>query len=99
MIAYTQSLRKASAERDVTIGRQVMLRGCTIDNNTLVGIKAIIMNHAVIGKNCVIGAGALVPEGKVIPDGSLVIGAPDRVQRSLSQKVSARVKWNADGLR
>ena len=66
-----------------TIGHKAMLHGCTIGDNTLVGMGATVLNGAVIGRNCLIGAGALVTEGKEIPDGSLVMGAPARVVRSL----------------
>jgi carbonic anhydrase/acetyltransferase-like protein (isoleucine patch superfamily) len=58
-------------ERNVSVGHMVMLHGCTIGENSLIGIGAIILNRAVVGKNCLIGAGALVPEGKAHPDGSL----------------------------
>lgn len=71
--------------RDVTVGHKVMLHGCTIGDNTLIGIGAVVLNGAVIGKNCLIGAGALVTEGKVIPDGSLVMGSPGKVVRELSE--------------
>jgi carbonic anhydrase/acetyltransferase-like protein (isoleucine patch superfamily) len=66
-----------------TIGHQAMLHGCTIGDNTLVGIGATVLNHAVIGTNCLIGAHTLIAEGKVIPDNSLVVGAPGRVVREL----------------
>lgn len=66
-----------------TIGHKAMLHGCTIGDNTLVGMGATILNRAVIGRDCLIGAGALVTEGKVIPDGSLVVGSPGRVVRTL----------------
>jgi carbonic anhydrase/acetyltransferase-like protein (isoleucine patch superfamily) len=95
-VLHTDAGVRLTLGRDVTVGHQVMLHGCTIGDNTLVGIKAVVMNHVVIGKNCLIGAGALIPEGKVIPDGSLVLGAPGRVVRSLTQEDIARVKWNAD---
>ena len=68
-----------------TIGHKVMLHGCTIGENTLIGIGAIVLNGAVIGKNCLIGAGALITEGKHIPDGSLVMGAPGKVVRELDE--------------
>jgi len=71
--------------RDVTVGHKVMLHGCTIGDNTLIGIGAVVLNGAVIGRNCLIGAGALITEGKVIPDGSLVMGAPGKVIRDLSE--------------
>ena len=57
-----------------TIGHKAMLHGCTIGDNSLIGMGATVLNGAVIGKNCLIGAGALITEGKVIPDGSLVMG-------------------------
>ena len=66
-----------------TIGHKVMLHGCTIGDNSLVGMGATVLNGAVIGRNCLIGAGALVTEGKEIPDGSLVLGAPGKVVRAL----------------
>ena len=71
--------------RDVTVGHKVMLHGCTIGDNTLIGIGAVILNRAQIGKNCLIGANALIPEGKVIPDGSLVMGQPGKVVRELDE--------------
>jgi carbonic anhydrase/acetyltransferase-like protein (isoleucine patch superfamily) len=70
----------------VTVGHQAMLHGCTIGDNSLIGIGATVLNRAVIGKNCIIGAGALVTEGKHIPDGSLVVGAPGKVVRELSDE-------------
>lgn len=66
-----------------TIGHKVMLHGCTIGNNSLIGMGATVLNGARIGDNCLIGAGALITEGKVIPDGSLVMGAPGKVVREL----------------
>ncbi|GHE95414.1 gamma carbonic anhydrase family protein [Aliiroseovarius zhejiangensis] len=68
---------------NVTVGHKVLLHGCTIGDNTLIGMNATVMNGAVIGKNCLIGAGALVTEGKEIPDGSMVLGAPGKVVREL----------------
>lgn len=69
-----------------TIGHKVMLHGCTLGNNTLIGMGATILNGAKIGNNCLIGAGALITEGKEIPDGSLVMGAPGKVVRQLDDK-------------
>ena len=69
-----------------TIGHKVMLHGCTIGDNTLIGMGATILNGAKIGKNCLIGAGALITENKEIPDGSLVMGAPGKVVRQLDDK-------------
>ena len=77
--------------RNCTIGHQAMLHGCSIGENSLVGIGATILNNAVIGKNCLIGAHALIPEGKIIPDNSLVMGAPGRVVRELDEAAIARL--------
>ncbi len=67
-----------------TIGHMVMLHGCTIGDNTLVGIGAIVLNGAKIGKNCLIGAGSLITENKVIPDNSMVMGSPGKVVREVT---------------
>ncbi len=69
--------------RHVTIGHKAMLHGCTIGDNSLVGINAVVLNGAKIGRNCLIGANALVPENMEIPDGSLVLGSPAQVKREL----------------
>lgn len=68
-----------------TVGHKAMLHGCTIGENSLIGMGATVLNGAVIGRNCLIGAGALVTEGKTIPDNSLVLGAPARVARAIDQ--------------
>lgn len=70
--------------RHVTVGHQVMLHGCTIGDESLIGIGAIVLNGAKIGKNCLVGAGALVTEGKEFPDGSMIIGSPARVVKQLT---------------
>jgi carbonic anhydrase/acetyltransferase-like protein (isoleucine patch superfamily) len=68
----------------VTIGHKAMLHGCSIGDNSLVGINAVVLNGAKIGRNCLIGANALVTEGKEIPDGSMVLGSPGRILRELT---------------
>jgi carbonic anhydrase/acetyltransferase-like protein (isoleucine patch superfamily) len=83
-------------EKNVSVGHMVMLHGCTIGENSLVGIGAIVLNRAVVGRNCLIGAGALVPEGKHIPDGSLVLGVPGKVVRHLSEADIANNTWIAE---
>jgi carbonic anhydrase/acetyltransferase-like protein (isoleucine patch superfamily) len=70
--------------RHVTIGHKVMLHGCSVGDESLIGIGAIILNRARIGRHCLVGAGALVTEGKTFPDGSLIVGAPARVARALT---------------
>ena len=71
---------------NVTVGHLVMLHGCTIGDNTLVGIGSIVLNGAKIGRNCLIGANCLITEGKEIPDNSLVMGAPGKVVREVSDQ-------------
>ena len=72
--------------RGVTIGHQAMLHGCTIGDGSLVGIQAVVLNGARIGRECLIGAGALVPEGREIPDRSVVLGAPCRIVRQVTDE-------------
>ncbi|WP_420962295.1 gamma carbonic anhydrase family protein [Brucella sp. IR073] len=78
-----------------TIGHRAMLHGCTIGENSLVGIGAIILNAAKIGRNSLVGAGALVTEGKEFPDNSLIIGQPARVARTLDEKAIEQLKLSA----
>lgn len=70
--------------KGVTIGHKVMLHGCTIGDNSLIGINAVVLNGAKIGNNCLIGANALIPENMVVPDGSMVLGSPGKIKRELS---------------
>jgi carbonic anhydrase/acetyltransferase-like protein (isoleucine patch superfamily) len=81
----------------VTIAHQAMIHGCTIGENTLVGMQSVVMNDAVVGKNCIIGANTVVTAGTVIPDGSLVIGTPGRVLRSTTADEIANNEKNALG--
>ncbi len=78
-----------------TIGHRAMLHGCSIGNNTLIGMGATVLNGAKIGNNCLIGAGALITEGKVIPDGTLVMGAPGKVVRELDAAAIAMLGKSA----
>ena len=71
---------------NVTIGHTAIIHGCSIDDNTLIGMGAIILNGASIGKNCIIGAGALVTQNSVIPDHSLVLGSPGKIIRQVTQE-------------
>lgn len=69
---------------NVTVGHHVMLHGCSVGENSLIGIGAVVLNGAKIGKNSLVGAGALVTEGKEFPDGVLIVGSPAKVVRELS---------------
>lgn len=81
---------------NVTIGHQAMLHGCTIGDGSLVGIQAIILNNASIGRDCLVAAGAVVLEGKVFPDRSLIVGAPARVVRELTDEDIASLRRAAN---
>ncbi|WP_342075795.1 gamma carbonic anhydrase family protein [Yoonia sp. SS1-5] len=91
-VLHTDMGYKLTIGEGCTIGHKAMLHGCTIGENSLIGMGATVLNGARIGANCLIGAGALITEGKKIPDGSLVMGAPGRVIRELDDKA-------IDGLR
>ena len=81
--------------KNVSIGHQAMLHGCTVGDGALVGIQAVLLNGAVIGKGCLVGAGALVTEGKQFPDHSLIIGAPAKAVRTLGPDDLARLQLSA----
>jgi carbonic anhydrase/acetyltransferase-like protein (isoleucine patch superfamily) len=83
-VIHTDTGHPTTIGKDCTIGHMVMLHGCTIGENTLIGIGSIILNGAKIGKNCLIGANTLITENKEIPDGSMVMGAPGKVVRELT---------------
>ena len=81
--------------KNVTIGHMVMLHGCTIGDNSLIGIGAVILNNAKIGKNCIIGAKALITEGMDVPDGSMVLGVPGKIKKQLTKEEQAIPSKNA----
>mgnify|MGYP006163709393 FL=1 len=80
--------------KNVTVGHLVMLHGCSVGDNSLIGIGAVILNNAKIGKNCIIGANALITENKIIPDNSLVVGSPGIVIRKVTNKEINLIKEN-----
>lgn len=80
---------------NVTVGHMVMLHGCTIGEESLIGIGSTILNNAKIGKNCIIGAHSLIPEGKDIPDNSLVMGAPGKVVKEVAPQHVQMIKMSA----
>lgn len=82
--------------KGVTVGHMVVLHGCTIGDDSLIGIGAVILNGATIGRNCLIGAGALIPEGKSIPDNALVMGAPGKVVREVTAEHVTRMRESAE---
>ena len=80
---------------NVTVGHQAVLHGCSIGEGSLIGIKAVVLNHSVIGRNCLIGANTLITEGKIIPDNSLVTGSPGKVVRTLTEAEIAALHANS----
>jgi carbonic anhydrase/acetyltransferase-like protein (isoleucine patch superfamily) len=78
------------------IGHNVVLHGCVIASNSLIGMGAIVLNGARIGRNCLVGAGALVTEGKEFPDNSLIVGSPARALRTLDETTSEMILDGAD---
>ena len=94
-VIHTDGGIQVTLEKNVSVGHLVMLHGCTVRENSLIGIGAIVLNRAVIGKNCLVGAGATVTEGKVIPDGSLVLGV-NKIVRSLTPEEIAMNTWIAE---
>ena len=94
-VAHTDMGYPVIVGKNCTIGHSAIIHGCTIGDNSLIGMGATVLTGAVIGKNCLIGAGALVTEGKVIPDGSLVVGMPAKVIRSLDADAIEGLKQSA----
>lgn len=80
----------------VTIGHGAIIHGCTIDDNSLIGMGAIILNGAKIGKNCIVAAGAIIPQNKVIPDNSLVMGTPGKIIRQVTDEEIQQNRKNAE---
>ena len=90
-VMHTDLGRPLTVAENVTIGHQVTLHGCTVGAGSLIGIQAVVLNGAVIGKNCLVGAGAVVGERKEFPDRSLIVGAPAKVLRELTDEEVARI--------
>ena len=80
----------------VTIGHGAVVHGCTVGDNSLIGMGAIILNGAVIGKDCIVGAGALVPGGAVFGDGLIIIGSPARAVRAMREEEIEANRHNAE---
>jgi carbonic anhydrase/acetyltransferase-like protein (isoleucine patch superfamily) len=82
--------------RNCVIGHNVILHGCIIGNESLIGMGAIVLNGAKIGNNSLVGAGSVVPEGKTFPDNSLIVGSPARVVRTVEDKLTEMIRAGAD---
>jgi|TARA_B110000967_G_C18627145_1_gene431794 carbonic anhydrase/acetyltransferase-like protein (isoleucine patch superfamily) len=81
--------------KNVTVGHLVMLHGCVIGDNSLIGIGAVILNGSKIGKNCIVGANTLITENKIIPDNSLVVGSPGKIVRQVTADEVKSISENA----
>ena len=81
---------------DVTVGHKAMLHGCTVKDQTLIGIGSVLLNGCVIGKNSIVGANTLIPEGKEYPDGVLILGSPGKVVRELTEEQQKGIVLAAD---
>ena len=94
-VLHTDPGFKLTIGKGVTVGHMVMLHGCQISDDSLIGIGSIILNNAKIGKNCIIGANSLITENKIIPDNSLVVGSPGRVLRKVTEEEIKAIHENA----
>lgn len=81
--------------KNVTVGHQVMLHGCTIGDGSLIGIQSVILNKSVVGKDCLVGAGAVITENKSFPDRSVIFGSPAKAVRELNDENAARLAGSA----
>ena len=94
-VLHTDPGYKLNVGKGVTVGHMVMLHGCQIADDTLIGIGSIILNNAKIGKNCIVGANSLITENKIIPDNSLVVGSPGRILRKVTEEEIQAIHENA----
>lgn len=94
-VLHVDAGRPLRIGRNVTVGHQAMLHGCTVEDGALIGIQAVVLNGAVIGRHSLVGAGALVTEGKTFPERSLILGAPAKAVRTLSDEEVANLAESA----
>ena len=95
-VVHTDIDRPVLIGNGVSVGHGAIVHGCTIGDNTIIGMGAIVLNGAQIGSNCIIGAGALVTQDTRIPDGSVAFGSPARVVREITEEEIASNRKNAD---
>ena len=94
-VLHTDPGAPLTVGKRVTVGHKAILHGCTVGDESLIGMGAVILNGAVIGRNCLVGAGALVTEGKIFPDGSLIVGSPAKAVRQLTSEQIEKMRLNA----
>ena len=95
-VIHTDPGQPTTIGANVTVGHKVILHSATVEDGSLIGMGSTLLNRAHIGAHCIVGANALIPEGKHIPDRSLVVGAPGRVVRQLTDAEIAMLKMSAD---
>lgn len=96
VVIHTDPGKPVTIGENCTIGHRAIVHGCTIGDNSLVGMGATVLNGAVIGRNCIVGANALITEGKEFPDNSLIVGAPAKAIRTLDEASAAGLKLSAE---
>jgi carbonic anhydrase/acetyltransferase-like protein (isoleucine patch superfamily) len=85
-----------SIGEEVIVGHAAIIHGASVGNNTLIGMRATLLNHVKVGNWCIIGAHSLLPEGMVVPDFSIVMGAPGKIVKTLTEDQKEKVKKNAE---
>ena len=95
-VLHTDPGLPTTVGKGVTVGHQVMLHGCTIDDGTLIGVGAVVLNNAVIGKDCLVGAGAVITEGKSFPDRSVIFGSPAKAAREVTEDNVLRLRMSTE---
>ncbi len=95
-VLHTDSGIQVCIGKKVTVGHSVILHGCTIGDNSLIGMGAVLLNRVVIGKNSLVGAHTMIPEGKVFPERSLIMGSPGKFIRELNDEEVAKLPGSAD---
>lgn len=92
---HTESYLPAKIGDYTVVGHNALVHGCTVGNNTLIGMGSIIMNNVSVGNNCIIGAGTVITEGKKIPDNSMVLGIPGKIVRQVTEEEIKGIKDTA----
>lgn len=96
MLHVTRDIAPLKIGNDVTVGHRVTLHGCTIGDRVLVGMGAVVLDHAKVGDDSVVGAGSLLTQGKEFPSGSLILGSPAKVVRALSKEEIEKIRESAE---
>lgn len=92
-VVHVEPAHPVTIGDNVTIGHSAVIHGCVIEDNTLIGMGAIIMNGCHIGKNCIVGAGALLPQNTIVPENSLVLGSPAKIKREVTaEEIEANLR-------